>query len=194
MDGKDFEKICQERMDKEHEDGKLHASRYGVMVNHINGPTGQRELVALQSLPDFEGVIPPFGRQFIFDCKVCSQASFDLSKYVDGPGENRSRVRQLKHMERRARMGVTCFFLIHFPVRELKTKTDPEMTVAFPVKDNEFWERVHAKETTSITRADCMQFGVLVEWNCGERERKERPDVLAAIRKLGGYSDGKEEI
>lgn len=132
----------------------------------------------IRSLPDFEGATS-FGTQFIFDCKVCSQASFDLSKYraeVKGP-----KSRQLRHMQKRSRFHVPCFFLMHWNAREGVTFSQAAKTYLFPVEDNEFWQAFESAEKRSITRKDCQDYGVECKWSIYGQGRKPRPDVLPPV-------------
>jgi penicillin-binding protein-related factor A (putative recombinase) len=132
----------------------------------------------LQSLPDFEGVLAPSGRQFIFDAKLCSAASLDL--HISHVAE-----RQLRHLRKRDRFGAICFFLIHFPERALKKTTDPAQTWAFPVSaEHPFWQAFDRGEVKRITRADCEEYAVAVPWNTLPGGRTPRPDILAAVQEL----------
>lgn len=129
----------------------------------------------LKSLPDFEGVLSPRGRQFVTDCKVVSGASLEVR-------DSHFAERQITHMMRRSRCGAICFVLIFFNERVLKTRTDQEETWAFPVwESHPFWLSVAAEETKSISRDACVRWGVCVEWNTLEGGRKMRPDILQAI-------------
>lgn len=143
------------------------------------GPEKQNQMVwqPMQSLPDFEGVMMG-GLQFIFDAKVCSQASFPL-------GESTMKERQLKHLKKRARFGAVCFFLIHFNKRQLVTKSSPARTIAFPVQpDDPFWQRHERSEIKRITEQDAELYGIRVEWNVAPGKRKLSPDILAAIMEM----------
>lgn len=211
MKGTDFEKICIARMEQEEELKRATMVRYGTQSITIGerpfdldawchrlrrGPvnlglleqlvreareTG-RHTQAMQSNPDFEGVLPPRGRQFIFDAKVCHQASFPLDK------ESKTQSRQLRHMLHRDTFGAICFYLIHFPKRELARSVEPEQTWAFPVaREHHFWVKFDRGEVKRITRADCEEYAVPVEWNIlTERGRTERPDIVMAIYELAG--------
>lgn len=131
----------------------------------------------MQSLPDFEGVLTG-GQQFIFDAKVCSQASFPLA-------ESTMKERQLKHLKKRGRFGAICFFLIHFNARQLQTKSTIARTIAFPVRPNHpFWEAFDRGEVKRITEQDADLYGIRVEWNIAAGKRKSSPDLLAAINEL----------
>ncbi len=132
-----------------------------------------------QSLPDFEGVLKPRAQQFVFDAKVCNQASFPLDS------ESKSQSRQLRHMLTRAEFGAVCFYLIHFPERVLSKSIDPEQTWAFPISaSHPFWQAFDRGESKRITRADCEEYAVLVAWNCLPGGRTPRPDILSAIYEL----------
>lgn len=181
MTGKELEAIVKERLSKELELGTCHITRYGVQVSRVGD--GAADLIVMQSLPDFEGIVPG-GRQTIFDCKACSQASFDLTEYRTETGG--ARERQLRHMIDRAKLGAVCFFLIHWNRRQLATKTEPAVTYAFPIHPELiFWRDFYAGERKKITRQDCEWIGFEVAWNARDREHKPRPDVLAAVHTLG---------
>ena len=172
MNSKDFENICLMRMRAHEERGEATMSRYGVQANMIDG-----KWTPVSSLPDFEGLIPD-GRQFITDCKVCGAASFALD-------EDKFKRRQLRHMLTRARFGAICFLTLHFTPRELKTRTEPAQTWAFPVHgDHPLWVAFDRAETKRITRADCEEYAELIEWNCLPGGRTPRPDILSAILRL----------
>jgi penicillin-binding protein-related factor A (putative recombinase) len=221
MKGTDFEKICVYRMEQEHKLGRAIMGRYGTQSITIGekpidvdawcqklrrGPvnvalietlvkeareTGRRTQ-QMQSNPDFEGLLPPRGRQFIFDAKVCSQASFSLDK------ESKSQSRQLLHLLERDEYGAICFYLIHFPQRVLAKSIDPDQTWAFPVsRQHPFWQQFDRGEVKRVTRADCEEYAVPVEWNVLEGGRTERPDIVMAIygvaAKLGKGKEVEEE-
>ncbi len=170
MNGKTFEEIVQRQIDLEEKRGKVTMSRYGTHAIFRDG-----KWTPIHSLPDFEGVLPPFGRQFIFDCKVCGGASFSLH-------DEKLKERQLRHMYKRSRFGVICFLLIYFRPRQLATKTEQRLTIAIPVHpDHDFWARVQTGEIKSLNRETAIQIGVPIEWTSG---RSSRPDVLAAIKFL----------
>lgn len=182
MNGKEFEQHCLYRLDWEQAQGRCCAGRYGVQGTLIDG-----KWAPVSSLPDIEGVLPS-GRQFIFDAKVCSQASFDMAKFR--PGTRESKARQLDHLMRRSKFGAITFFLIHFPERQLVKRHDPAATWAFPVmQQHQFWDRFYANETTTITRADCNEHAAAVEWNAPGSCRTERPDILSAVNELAHYFD-----
>ena len=174
LTGKELEEVVKERA-VEYKNMRLaHISACGVQAVH----TGD-EWTILKSLPDFEGVTS-FATQFIFDCKVCSQASFDLTKYrseIVG-----SKARQLKHMLERARFGVPSFFLMHWNSRAGKTFKEIAETFIFPIDSQmEFWQAFERAETRSITRKDCHNHGVECKWNIYGQGRKPRPDILPIV-------------
>lgn len=180
MTGASFERVISERNEEYRKYGMAEVSKCGVHA--IRSKDGWQ---VIPSFPDYEGVVKP-GLQFVFDAKVCTQASFDLSKYREetrGP-----RARQIRHMFRRSRYGVPSFFLIHWNGRDLKSKSYPAQTFVLPVSgDIVLWERFMAAEQKSLTREDCEEFGIRVQWNSIGRGRKVRPDYLTAIRPL--FSD-----
>jgi hypothetical protein len=176
LKGKDFEACVKHRADYDEKHGMYTLGRYGVKANLIEG-----QWVPMQSLPDFEGIVPPEGWQFIFDAKACSQASYDLSGST-----HKSFKHQLKHMRRRAKFGAVCFVLIHFNRRVLKTKSDPALTVAFPIYESPFWLAYDAGDVKRVNRNEAVDMGgVEVEWNIpSNRSRRETPDVFAAVLEL----------
>lgn len=177
MKSKDFEEVCLYRMRQHQERGEATMSRYGVQGNFVDGTW-----TPVASLPDFEGLIPPLGRQFVTDCKVCAQASFPLD-------EDKFKRRQLRHMLLRSRFGAICFLLLHFTARELSKGTIPAVTWAFPVfEDHPLWLAFDRSETKRITRADCEEYAELVTWNCLPGGRTPRPDILNAILRLADSS------
>lgn len=141
--------------------------------------SGNNDMVwqPMQSLPDFEGVLLG-GRQFVFDAKVCSQASFPLA-------ESTMKERQLRHLLRRAQFGAISFLLIHFNARSLITKSIPARTIAFPVRpDHPFWEAFARGEIKRITEQDAELYGIHVEWNIATGKRKLSPDLITAIHEI----------
>ena len=174
MAGKDLESIVSDRIKEYKKERLAHVTRCGVQAIR----TGDNWQV-IRSLPDFEGVHAN-GNQFIFDCKVCSQSSFGLSEYrAETKG---SKVRQLRHMLERSQFGVTCFFLMHWNQRQLKTFSEAAETFLFPIDaSHEFWDEFAQGEIRKITREDCRAIGVEVEWNAFGQGRVERPDFLKAI-------------
>lgn len=179
LKGKDLESLVVEQAAEYRKQKLAHVTRSGVQAVRMKD-----DWQVIQSLPDFEGVTVG-GRQFLFDCKVCSQASFDLSKYRT---ETRgARARQLRHMFDRAEFGVPCFFLLHWNYRSGKTFAAPAQTFAFPVGLHvQFWQEFLSGRVRSISRGDCVQWGAKVAWVVPPRGRKARPDFLAAIK---GWSD-----
>lgn len=174
---KEFEELCLYRMRQHEERGEATMSRYGVQGNFIDG-----NWQPVQSLPDFEGLIVG-GRQFVTDCKVCSQASFPLD-------DDKFKRRQLRHMLTRSRFGAICFLLIHFNPRELAKGIVPASTWAFPVyRDHPLWVAFDRSETKRIRPADCEEYAERVEWNTLPGGRSERPDVLSAVLRLAERSE-----
>jgi penicillin-binding protein-related factor A (putative recombinase) len=176
MKAKEFEEHCLYRMRKNEERNEATMGRYGVQGVYMRNEKNTEQMLwkPIRSLPDFEGVIPG-GRQFIFDCKVCSAASFPLD-------ETFFKRRQLKHMITRARFGVICFLLIHFPKRIMKKQTDLEETWAFPIEeDHPFWIAFDHGEKKRITREDCREYAVKVSWTTLGISKTQRPDILGTI-------------
>lgn len=196
MTGKDFENIVLQRLRDERKRGHVSAGRYGVqattrkeVTRHVC-PSCRHDWSEerfmwqpLQSLPDLEGVLPPSGRQFTFECKVCGSASFGFHDTTFSD-------RQLRHLLERDEFGAVSFLLLHFTERVLKTKSDPAATWAFPIgNEHVFWQAVDRGEIKSINRDDCEQYAVSVEWNKLPGGRTPRPDVLAAVHALARLKD-----
>lgn len=175
LTGKAFEKLLVEQHQVYKKANAASVGRYGVQVSIIK----EGEKVVMQSLPDFEG-IDQTSTCYIFDAKVCSQASFALDKYRDET--KGSRRRQLNHMMERSRFGAFCAFLIHWNARELKTKSEPAETFWFPIHHSSFfWIQFECGEIKSINRDDCREYGSKIEWRKSPKGRKHRPDWLAAF-------------
>jgi len=181
LKAKEFEEACLARMEVEEKLGRGTMGRYGVMSYiDIDPVTRQIKWQPVESLPDLEGVIPPVGRQFIADCKVTSDSGVELR-------DDHLPLRQLEHMLRRSRFGAICFLLLHYNPRELKTKSEPAETFAFPVyEQHPFWVALRSGAgKRSINRDDCREYGVVVDWNLAtEQSRIPRPDILAALWRL----------
>lgn len=170
MTGKEFEAILARQCSAYRTQSKACIGRYGVQAIR----TSPQDIITIKSLPDFEGLVPGLQNQIIFDAKVCSQASFDLS-----PFRNRKR-RQLEHMLERSRYGAVCGFLIHWPAREMKTKSVPVATWWFPVKyGHPFWDAFETAEIRRLNRADCEAYGTAITWT------DRRMNLLALFQRLG---------
>jgi penicillin-binding protein-related factor A (putative recombinase) len=178
--GKEFEACVEDRGKQLNAAGIASIGRYGTTAVHMmNYKTRQLELRAIPSKPDFEGVNHE-GRQFIFDCKVCSASKFDLQDYRSAAKGSRSR--QLRWMLERAAFGVPCFFLIHWNRRELITKKVPQQTWAVYVRANDpYWEAVEDGTISSLTRDDCATLGKSVRWFIPPKCRNAVPDLHDAV-------------
>jgi penicillin-binding protein-related factor A (putative recombinase) len=184
LTGKQFEEIVVYRLNQYRAEkfGSFHRPGvHAVTQDRFNDGTVRARL--LQSLPDFQGVFGNPQREAVFDCKVCSQASFDLNKYrLDTKGP---RSRQLKFMYERAEFGSLCFFLIHWNERKLKTKTVEAATYAMPVRpDLDFWRAFEIGEEKSLMRSQAEEYGVRVQWVVEGMERSPRPDLRSALLTL----------
>lgn len=179
MKSKEFEAICLERMKLEEINGRGTMGRYGVQASMRPDPvTGSPIWQPMRSLPDFEGVLPPAGVQFILEAKVVSGASLCLhsSHFAE---------RQLRHLYRRSLFGSACGLLIHFNGRQLKRRNDPDLTVLFPVwPGHPFWIRFDLEEVSSLSRVTAEEQGIRVNWNRCPGGRKPRPDILSAVEDL----------
>jgi len=177
--GKEFEDIIVTRLWTLKRERKAAIGRYGVMANVLGRDASGNAIAQLMpSLPDFEGVFGSNARQVTFDAKVCSSASWILSAYRD----RGCKQRQLSHLYERAAFGAVTFFLLHWNRRELKTKTDAQVTFAVPVhEDILFWKAFEAGSEKQLTRTHCEDFGVPVPWSTFGQEKNPRPDIQLAI-------------
>lgn len=176
IDGKLFQQLIIHRYRKVNESGKWHADQYGVRSSAMRGPTGDLVWQPYKSLPDFEAAVAPYGRQVIFDAKVCSQASFPIG------GEATRKKKQFQHLVERSRVGALCYLLIHFNKRVLKTRVDEAFTVLLPVKGNEdIFLPAMDGATMNLNRSEAMLRGELVPWNAYGRGRKVTPDLTLML-------------
>lgn len=147
--------------------------RYGVMSVFVGG-----NWMPVPSLPDFEGILKG-GRQFIFDTKVCSQASYALTG-----GTSKSFKHQYKHMQRRAKFGALCCLFMHFGARKMKTKEDPAFTIMLPIYDTHpLWEAYERGEQKSITRQEAKLYGIPVRWHT-PGQSKVLPALYEGVKEL----------
>lgn len=176
LGGKELEQLVIDRKDYDEPAGLYTLSRYGVQGVFMNN-----EWRPVQSYPDFEGITPD-GHQFIFDSKVSSQGSFDLT----GGTSKSFRALQYKHLCRRARFNVTTFILLHFNERVMKKGIEQAFTVAIPVGAGiPFWEDYDRGEAKGISRSQAMLIGVPVVWNLATQRCKQlTPDIGAAVAEL----------
>ena len=183
LGGKEFENLC--LMDNHWQEarGNYTMGRYGVQVSFRKDEKGNMIPTPIESLPDFEGVIPG-GKQFIIETKVCGAASFSLH-------ENSLKDRQLSHMLRRAKFGVMCFLLVHFSERVLKKKgVESAITYAMPVyPDHVFWEQVERGEVKSLSRGTCEEYAVKVRWWLPKGCRALRPDLGSLLSGKSVYTE-----
>lgn len=173
MKGKELEKLCTQRMEWEERQGNGCMWKCGVIASRKQ----DGEWIALQSFPDFEGLVDSL--HFTFDAKVCHDASIQLDPTHFGK-------RQFKFLCKSSAFGGTGFLLIHFPRREMKTFTDDVRTVAFPVSaEHPFWEGFGPDSgRRTINRKDCDLFGIDVSWGTPGRMQTETPDIIQAVRDL----------
>lgn len=178
--GKELEEIVLYRCREIDEPARRYTlGRYGVMAVLIDG-----KWQPITSLPDMEGALYGTGRQLIFECKVCSQASYALSG-----GTSKSFKNQYKHLQRRSKFGVLTFILLHFNERKLKGKVDPEFTVMFPVQDNQFWQAYDRGEEKAITRAQAKMYGIEVAWDIPPGRQISSPNIYEGLLKLRALID-----
>jgi penicillin-binding protein-related factor A (putative recombinase) len=180
LTGREFEDIIKPRLETMRLLKQASIGRYGVQATVTQG--GEVTHV-MRSLPDYEGVFGRAATQVIFDAKVCSQSSFDLSQYrIES---NKPKARQLKHMYERDSFHAMCFFLIHWNERSLKTRTEDAETFAFPVsRQHPFWSDFESGSEKSINRRHCIEYGVSVGWTIAGQERTARPDLWTLLQEL----------
>jgi penicillin-binding protein-related factor A (putative recombinase) len=160
LGGKDFEDLLLEASVRAKD--QLTMSRYGTEVRWING-----EQKAVKSLPDFEGVFDT-GRQFIWEAKACSDASYSFGDSFHD--------RQYKHMKKRAPYGVICELVIHFNERVLAKSTVPAVTIAVRVDPTMLlWRDFEAKRVKSINPEVAMANGRILPWTVPPRCQKALP-------------------
>lgn len=182
LKGREFESLLLDAAAREEKAGRLTMGRYGVQVAHMGA-----EMIALNSLPDFEGVAAPSGAQFIIEAKVCAGPGFELRP-------DKIKPRQVRHMLARSRFGVPSFVLIHFCERRGKTFHQPAETIALPVIERlTFWQAfldaaAEAKRAKtafvspgSISRDHASRIGRRVEWTCPKGSKKHLPDLAALL-------------
>lgn len=181
LTGRDFEAVVVEQNDIYERNLQASIGRYGVQATFSKSPiTGKLENIIHRSLPDFEGTMLR-GTHIIFDCKVCSAASFSWTDYR--ATTKGSKARQLNHMIRRSRFGAFTFFLMHWNERVLQKKVVPAETWIFPVNaEDDYWHRVQFGEVKSMNLEDCRGRGSRVHWVLnGARGSKYRPDYLDTV-------------
>lgn len=163
LKAKEFEQLI---LDAGKRDKRMSIVRYGVQVSMIKG-----EWVPIQSLPDFDGILDN-GKQFIMEAKVSGSTSLGLNKAEVKP-------RQIKHMLKRAQMGVPCFLIIHFNEKVMVTKTHPAITVAVPVNDEDArWELLaDGKPAGNLGRCEACKMGTVITWSVPPRCKKVLPDI-----------------
>ena len=175
MKGKEFEDLLMKRAKAEEaqEFPRFTMGKYGV-----SGAFDPRTKLwrPIRSNPDFEGATIT-GRQFIFDAKVLSGASIDVS----AP----STAAQLKKMKHRWRFNVPTFFLIHMVARPGMNKPEPsdeEMTICLPCNpDLMIWKDVEAGKTR-IHRKIIREVGYVIPWTKPTpTSRKPLPSIWKAI-------------
>lgn len=179
MNWKEFEEVILQRIKTLEEMDSLTGGRYGVQGAFHNG-----EWRPIRSLPDFEGVLSG-GRQWILEAKVCNAASFSLS-------DDKFKERQLRHLLKRSDFGALCGLLIHMPARELSKSVVLETTFAMPVyRNHPIWIQFDAGEIKSLSRTNLEHYAGVVKWDTLGDERKPRPDILGALRKLESLGHAK---
>jgi hypothetical protein len=191
--GKSFEDAVLNRLARESGNNRGTFNRYGVQTAVIgfDKQRGMPSLRAIKSYPDIEGLLVT-GTQVVFDCKVCSQSSFDLAPFRLGDEQKGSKEKQLRHMVGRADYGAVCGFLIHWNSRTLRKSEEPTATFWFPVqREMPFWIRFWKGEERRINRKHCEEFGFPIQWNRKDSELKPWPDLLPVLERLDSRKVGK---
>ncbi|WP_417744730.1 hypothetical protein [Rosistilla oblonga] len=153
-----------------------HGGRYGVQVRF---DTREKTYRPIRSKPDFE-VDWSEGTRAIFDAKVCSGASLDISRPTE---KTATIVKQIDFMLRRSAVGVPCFFLVHFNARVVRGKQEEAFTYAIPVHEGmAVWREWRSGERTKINRPTASSVGVQVAWDVPHGSRTLSPNLLAAAR------------
>lgn len=175
LTGKAFEQLVKRALDEHVKHRRIHAGRYGVQVQaSTDQANGNLEWRPVPSLPDFEGVVFG-GRQFVFDAKVCSQASLPLNS-------DHAPTKQLRHLLARGRMGAVSFLLVHWNARELKTKSEPPQTFVVPVAPHlELWRELETAQRRTLNRLDCQLRGHEITWGTIGLGRTALPLVVEWI-------------
>lgn len=187
LKGIEFEDALKSAADREEKQGLLTMDHYGVTMSVQNGVA-----MGIQSKPDFEGVLFS-GRQFIFEAKANTGASFTMHK-------DKLKPRQVSFMLGRAKFNVPCFLVIHWNGRQLVKSTIPAVTVAIPISDADpRWQRyvdayatakreskrqgrpVPVEPQGSITLAESLEMGVIVPWQIPKGCRTATPDILSFL-------------
>ena len=136
-------------------------------------------LVAIPSLPDFEGVLQG-GRQFIIEAKVVGNGTLALNASKVKP-------RQVRHMLERHKMGSLCFFLIHYCKRVLKTKVVSPFTVAVPITFPGFADFNESGAASGIDLDTAIMAGVVVPWVKSQRMKNCVPDLTSFLLNEKNY-------
>jgi hypothetical protein len=184
LKSKEWEGLILDAMQLEEPHDTMTGNRYGVDCRPMPSQKhpGKIEWMPVESLPDFEGNLAD-GHQFITEAKVVSaRKSLQLTDKGD-----KLKKRQLAHMFKRDRFGVTCFLLVHYNPRELtKSVTDSE-TFAFPVSlGHPFWVQFMAGVDGygSLNPEVAAEFGYRVPWGTKYRARTLRPLILETVEAM----------
>lgn len=200
LTGKEWEELCLRRYRADRKlqattyKPRYHMVRYGTTSSfRKDKDTGETKLTPMASLPDFEGVVAitkqegrfsyPVGRHFCFDCKVCSQSSWSLD-------QKSWLARQQQHLLERSVLGCATFVFLYLAERNLKRKQQDAVAYAIPVHPSiSLWRNVDRGEVKRLTRSDCDEYGLKVEW-VRNRAHRYYPDLLTAILAMMDVIDG----
>ena len=175
---RDLEQSCVDDF-KRANDRKIYtAGRYGVSCVPMECACGARSYRAIQSKPDFEGILHATGQQFTWDAKL---ASIGTLKDIRS---SKTKSRQVTFMLERSEFSAICFFLIHYNRREFKRKaTEERMTVAIPVhREHPLWHNWGTEESTaSINYETAKKFGIKCPWYTPGRTTKPRLDIHSTV-------------
>lgn len=162
-------------------DPRVCGGRYGVMTYLVEGEWKPRK-----SLPDIEGNILT-GRQFITEAKTVSDSSLQLANRISKDNA----WKQLETLLVRADWNAITFYLIHFNQRQLKRRTAPAATYAFPVHPlHPFWRGFLRGDFKHINIQTCEAWGAIrVAWAIPPRCKKRQIMIADAIYELDHLLD-----
>ena len=182
--GKRFEELILKQMRIDEQSGLYRAGRSGTQARYAKIPCAKCGLPSLTprmvpSNPDFEGTLAD-GRHLLIEAKVCSGASLPISD------PTHVAPKQVQMLLERATMNALCILMIHFNPRDLKTKSDPSLTIAVPVHPcMDLWREVERAETKNISRQRAQDEGVPVEWHTPGKTRTLVPDISGTFYGVG---------
>lgn len=171
--GKEFEEALLKAAETLETRGHLTMGRYGVQASVFGGKT-----MAVQSLPDFEGVTS-MGVQFICEAKTVQTNCLPMhTKFM--------KKRQVTFMVKRADYSVPCFFICLHRERVLKVHTVSARTVVYPVHRKMPWVQeclLAYREKREPQGSIPPEMGFEIDWWIPTNSKHARPDLMAAVEK-----------